>query len=163
MLCFIVFFILIPLTINQIECISYAYLSFAYVFSIAFTSLFSSILLNFLFPIVICKNSLYIVDIRVFCWLYIYITNVFSYFGFLFCFNKQKGFPDSSASKESSCNTGDPSLIPGSGRSPREGKGYPLQYYGLENSMDYISLWGCKESNMTEWLALNKQKFLTLK
>ena len=41
-------------------------------------------------------------------------------------------------------------LIPGSGRSPREGKDYPLQYSGLENSMDYISLWGCKESNMTE-------------
>ena len=41
-------------------------------------------------------------------------------------------------------------LIPGSERSPREGKGYPLQYSGLENSMDYISLWGCKESNMTE-------------
>ena len=47
-------------------------------------------------------------------------------------------FPDSSVGKESACNVGDPSLIPGSGRSPREGKGYPLQYSGLENSMDYI-------------------------
>ena len=82
-------------------------------------------------------------------------------------------FPDSSVGKESSCNAGDPSLIPGSGRSagegiatlgfpfdsagkgcacnvgdlgwipglgrfPREGKGYPLQYSVLENSMDCI-------------------------
>ena len=37
------------------------------------------------------------------------------------------GFPGSSAGKESSCNAGDPSLIPGSGRSPGEGMGYPLQ------------------------------------
>ena len=44
----------------------------------------------------------------------------------------------SSAGKESACNAGDPSLISGSGRSPGEGKGYPLQYSGLENSMDYI-------------------------
>ena len=38
------------------------------------------------------------------------------------------GFPDSSVGKESACSAGDPSLIPGSGRSPREGIGYPLQY-----------------------------------
>ena len=37
------------------------------------------------------------------------------------------GFPGSSAGKESTCSAGDPSLIPGSGRSPGEGKGYPLQ------------------------------------
>ena len=59
-----------------------------------------------------------------------------------------KGFPDSSVGKESTCNVGDPSLIPGLGRSPGEGKGYPLQYSGLENSMD--SPWGHKESDMTE-------------
>ena len=46
------------------------------------------------------------------------------------------GFPDSSVVKESTCNAGDPGLIPGLGRSPGEGKGYPLQYSGLENSMD---------------------------
>ena len=40
----------------------------------------------------------------------------------------QEGFPDSSVGKESTCNPGDPSLIPGSGRSTREGIGYPLQY-----------------------------------
>ena len=38
------------------------------------------------------------------------------------------GFPDSSANKESTCNAGDPSLTPGSGRSAGEGIGYPLQY-----------------------------------
>ena len=38
------------------------------------------------------------------------------------------GFPDSSVGKESACNTRDPSLIPGSGGSPGEGIGYPLQY-----------------------------------
>ena len=47
------------------------------------------------------------------------------------------GFPDGSVGKESACNAGDPGLIPGSGRSG-EGKGYPLQYSGLENSMDCI-------------------------
>ena len=43
------------------------------------------------------------------------------------------GFPCSSGGKKSACNTGDPGLIPGSGRSPGEGKGYPLQYFCLEN------------------------------
>ena len=38
------------------------------------------------------------------------------------------GFPDSSVGKESTCNAGDPGSIPGSGRAPGEGKGYPLQY-----------------------------------
>ena len=48
------------------------------------------------------------------------------------------GFPDSLVGKESACSAGDPSSIPGSGRSPGEGKGYSLQYSGLENSMDCI-------------------------
>ena len=43
------------------------------------------------------------------------------------------GFPYSSGGKESACDAGDLSLIPGLGRSPGEGKGYPLQYSGLEN------------------------------
>ena len=41
----------------------------------------------------------------------------------------------SSAGKESACNVGDLGLIPGLGRSPGEGNGYPLQYSGLENSV----------------------------
>ena len=40
--------------------------------------------------------------------------------------------------KESACNAGDLGSIPGLGRSPGEGKGYPLQNSGQENSMDYI-------------------------
>ena len=48
------------------------------------------------------------------------------------------GFPGGSAGKESVYNAGDLGSIPGLGRSPGEGKGYPLQYSGLENSMDYI-------------------------
>ena len=44
--------------------------------------------------------------------------------------------PDRSVGKESACNAGDTGLISGSGRSPAEGIGYPLQYSGLENSMD---------------------------
>ena len=39
-----------------------------------------------------------------------------------------QGFPDSSVGKESACSAGDPSSIPGSGRSAKEGIGYPLQY-----------------------------------
>ena len=50
----------------------------------------------------------------------------------------RSGFPHSSVGKESTCNAGDPSLIARSGRSPGEGTGYPLQYSGLENSMDCI-------------------------
>ena len=48
------------------------------------------------------------------------------------------GFPCDSTGKESAYNAGDLGLIPGLERSPGEGKGYPLQYSGLENSMDCI-------------------------
>ena len=47
-------------------------------------------------------------------------------------------FPCESAGKESACNMGDPGSIPGLGRSPGEGNGYPLQYPGLENSMNCV-------------------------
>ena len=46
------------------------------------------------------------------------------------------GFPPSSVGKESVCNAGDMGSIPGSGRSPGEGNGNPLQYSCLENPMD---------------------------
>ena len=46
------------------------------------------------------------------------------------------GFPGGSDHKESACNVGDPGSIPGSGRSPGEGNGNPLQYSCLENPMD---------------------------
>ena len=48
------------------------------------------------------------------------------------------GFPCGSAGKESACNAGDLGSLPGLRRSPGEGKGYPLQYSGLENFMDCI-------------------------
>ena len=54
------------------------------------------------------------------------------------------GFPCGSAGKESTCNVGDLCLIPGLGISPGEGKGYPLQYSGLENSMDCTVHWVAK-------------------
>ena len=49
------------------------------------------------------------------------------------------GFPCGSAGKESASNVGDLGSMPGLGRSPGEGKGYPLQYSGLENSIDCIA------------------------
>ena len=55
------------------------------------------------------------------------------------CGNHKLGFPGGSVGKESACNAGDLGLIPGLGRSPGEGKGYPHQYSGLENSMDYMA------------------------
>ena len=48
------------------------------------------------------------------------------------------GFPGGSDGKESTCNARDLGSIPGLGRSLGEGNGYPFQYSGLENSMDYI-------------------------
>ena len=59
------------------------------------------------------------------------------------------GFPHGSAGKESTCNAGDLGLIPGLGISPGEGKGYPLQYSGLEN---FITVHGVSKSNTTEGL-----------
>ena len=65
------------------------------------------------------------------------------------------GFPCGSAGKESACNAKDLDSIPGLGRSPGEGKGYPLQYSDLDNSMDCISPWGPKELDTTEQLSLS--------
>ena len=51
------------------------------------------------------------------------------------------GFPADSVGKESACDAGDPSLVPGSGRSLGEGNGKPLQYSCLENLMDRRAWW----------------------
>ena len=63
-------------------------------------------------------------------------------------------FPDGSDGKESACNAGDWGLIPGSGRSPGEGNGNPLQYSCLENLTDRGAWWGTvgrvAESDTTE-------------
>ena len=58
-------------------------------------------------------------------------------------------FPGGSVGKESACNAGDLGSVSGLGRSRGEGKGYPLQYSGLENSMDRI-VHGVAESDTTE-------------
>ena len=68
------------------------------------------------------------------------------------------GFPSGSAGKESACNVGDLGSIPGLGRSLGGGHSNPLQYSCLENphgqrSLANHSLWGHKESDMTEWLS----------
>ena len=70
-----------------------------------------------------------------------------------------QGFPGSSDGKESTCNEGDLGSIPGSGRSPGEGNGNPLQYSCLENlkdgeSCDGLHPWGHKELDLTERLTL---------
>ena len=91
-----------------------------------------------------------------------------SWRSFLYSSSVYSGLPCGSAGKESVRNVGDLGSIPGLGRSSGEGKGCPLQYSGLENSMDCIVLLlgeshggrsrvghsprGCKESDMTEWL-----------
>ena len=65
-----------------------------------------------------------------------------------------QGFPGGSEDKASACNAGDPGLIPGLGRSPRERNGNPLQYSCLENPMDRGAWWatvqGSKQSDTTE-------------
>ena len=66
------------------------------------------------------------------------------------------GFSCGSAGKESACDVGDLGLIPGLGRSPEEGIGYPLQYSGLDNSMDYI-VHGIAKS----WTGLSNFHFLS--
>ena len=58
-----------------------------------------------------------------------------------YCTSIIMGFPDSSAGKESTCTSGDPSLIPGSGRSPGEGIGYPLQY-------SWATIWWLRQRNL---------------
>ena len=72
-------------------------------------------------------------------------------------FDPRLAILSNSAGKESAWNARDFSSIPGLGRSPAEGIGYPLQYSCLENphgpkSLVGYSPWGCKESDMTDWM-----------
>ena len=65
------------------------------------------------------------------------------------------GFPGDSDGKESTCNAGDPGLIPGLGRVPGDGNGYPLQYSCLrefhgQRSLVAYSPWGSKELDTTK-------------
>ena len=61
------------------------------------------------------------------------------------------GFPDSSVGKESACNAGDPSWIPGLGRSPGEGIGNPLQYSCPENPMGRGAWWATVHEVTKSW------------
>ena len=63
---------------------------------------------------------------------------IFILFYNILTYAKHKDFPGGSDGKASAYNVGDLGSIHGLGRFPGEGKGYPLQYSGLENSMDYI-------------------------
>ena len=72
------------------------------------------------------------------------------------------GFPCGSAGKESACNVGDLGSIPELERSPGEGKGYPLQYSGLENSMDCIVHGVAKSQTRLSNLSLHFTSFSTL-
>ena len=69
------------------------------------------------------------------------------------------GLPGGSDYKEFACNEGDPGSIPGLGRSPGEGNGYPVQYSCLENSMDRGAWWatvrGVAKSHTTEQVTLH--------
>ena len=67
----------------------------------------------------------------------------------------RQAFPGGLVGKESACNARDVGSSPGLGRSSGEGKGYPLQYSGLENSPGLCSPWGCKASDVTERLSLS--------
>ena len=69
-------------------------------------------------------------------------------------------FPCGSAGKESTCNAGDLRSVPGLRKSPGKEKGYPLQYSGLENSMDCI-VHGITESDTAERLSLHFTSFLS--
>ena len=65
------------------------------------------------------------------------------------------GFPSSSDGKASACKAGDPGLIPGSGRSPGEGNGNPLQYPCLENSMVRGAWWAIVHGVTKSWTRLS--------
>ena len=61
------------------------------------------------------------------------------------------GFPGGSDGKESACNAGDLGSIPGSGKSPGEGNGYPLHYSCLENFMDREDWWAIVHEVAKNW------------
>jgi len=62
-----------------------------------------------------------------------------------------RGLPGGSDSKESASNAGDPNSIPGSGRSPGEGNGYPIQYSCLENPINRGASWATVRGVTKSW------------
>ena len=73
------------------------------------------------------------------------------------------GFPCGSAGKESACSVGNLGLIPGLRRAPGEGKGYPLQYSGLENSVSCIVLGVAKSQTRLKQLSTHASMSLLIK
>ena len=67
-----------------------------------------------------------------------------------------QGFPQSSVGNESACNAGDLGSLPGLGRSPGEGKGYPLQDSGLENPRDGEAWWAAISGVTQSWTRLKQ-------
>ena len=78
-----------------------------------------------------------------------------------FEFYLEYGISCGSAGKETACNVGDLGSIPGLGRSPGEGNGYPLQYSGLENSMDRGAWWATVHGVTKSWTRLSDFHSLT--
>ena len=70
-----------------------------------------------------------------------------------------KGFPGGSEVKASACNVGDLGSIPGSGRSPGDGNGNPLQYSCLENPMDGRAWWATIHGVEKSWTRLSDFTF----
>ena len=90
---------------------------------------------------------------------YLGISSLSFYISVLWWFLILLGFPSGSDSKESAFSVGDPGSVPQLGRSPGEGKGYLLQYFCLENSMDReasveLQIHGVAELDMAEQLSL---------
>ena len=84
------------------------------------------------------------------CWLF---DGLRSTLGILL---EQQGFPGGSDDKEPTCSAGDSGLIPGLGRSPREGNGNPLQYSCLENLMDRAAWLAAVHGVLKSWTRLSK-------
>ena len=72
-------------------------------------------------------------------------------------------FPGGSGGKESACNAGDLGLIPGPGRSPGGGNGYPLQYSCLENSMDRGTWQAAVHRVAKSWTQLNDKHYVSIR
>ena len=90
---------------------------------------------------------------------YLAVSSLSSYISVLWWFLISLGFSGGSDSKESAFSVGDPGSVPRLGRSPGEGKGYLLQYFCLENSMDreasvQLQIHGVAELDMAERLSL---------
>ena len=69
--------------------------------------------------------------------------------------------PGGAAGKASACNAGDPASVPGSGRSPAEGDGYPLQYSRLENPMDRGAFQATVHGVAKSWTRLSNYTTVT--